>query len=397
MLQFRWVYDCGTSSKPKFLNDQIDNLARHDTGVRDLLFISHFDKDHVSGVTRLIKRVGVRAVVLPYMPLWRRLLIAFDEGLSADDELLGFYRNPAAYLSDLEQGPARIIFVGQEVGEGGEPGPVGEPPAGPVLEVSEGLEGVRDPDPVKADVDPSFESTVGDMRKDLEAMKRSARAEVELLRCGGGLYALGLWEFIPYNDPCAAPRQEKFEKFIEEVTKASDVLIAGESTKTGMDPVKALERIYDSNIGYKNRNKGSLFVYAGPLGAPEVAYRQDLIGSLNRHLAWPLVYLAPGRCGLLLTGDGDLSDDHAFDLLRRHMGPCRMGRIDVLQVMHHGSKKSSRPGRAAQMRPSMSVFCANPDDGRYNHPDAEVVRDFLRYGPTLVDQHQSLWLNYTMD
>lgn len=390
--RFRWVYDCGTSSKQRFVRDQISALAYSDPAKRDLLFLSHFDKDHVSGVTKLIEAVGAWTVVLPYIPLWRRLLIAFDEDLSAGDALMGFYRNPAAYLSGLENGPDRVIFVGPGAVEGGEPGPPREPPAGPLPRGFEGAETETDRGELKTDIDRDLDDTDPETRADIEAMRQSSRAGVELLRRGGGLYALGLWEFVPYNDPSTAPSKEEFADFVDDVNASSEALIAGTSTQTGEDPVKALERSYDTYIGKKNRNKGSLFVYAGPLGRPDVAFLQFLTDRWSE-----LDFFPPGRCSLLLTGDGDLSGDHAFDLLRQHLGRERMGRIDVLQVMHHGSRKNSKPGRAKDIAPSFSVFCANPDDRRYNHPDGEVVRDFLRYRPILVDQNRSLRLDYLIE
>ena len=389
--QFFWVFDCGTSSKQRFLNDQIEEKAQH-YGKHDLLFLSHFDKDHVSGVTRFINKIGARTVVLPYMPLWQRLLIAFDEDLSADDALMAFYRNPAGYLSELENGPDRIIFIGPGAGEGGEPGPVGEPPAGPVDEPDERFDGERSRKELKADIDPNLTQADDETRVDLEAMGNASTAEVEWLKRGGGLYALGLWEFVPYNDPSVAPKADDFCDFVSQVNDASEALVDGNQTVDGKDPVKVLEAIYDEFIDKKNRNKGSLFVYTGPLGRPHMAFPYWVNGDVIIHGDYPR-----GRCSLLLTGDGDLSDDQAFSVMRRHFGRERMARIEVLQVMHHGAKGNTKPGRANDIAPSFSVFCADPHHGPYFHPDAEVVRDFLRFRPILVDQHQHATFGRRLD
>jgi Cft2 family RNA processing exonuclease len=60
----RWVYDCG-SNQTGPLHRQIVCLAN--AGPVDLLFLSHLDSDHISGVEELLKRTQVSETVLPYL------------------------------------------------------------------------------------------------------------------------------------------------------------------------------------------------------------------------------------------------------------------------------------------------------------------------------------------
>lgn len=60
----RWVYDCG-SNQTDALKREIGTVARG--GDIDLLFLSHFDSDHINGVDLLLSQVKVREVVLPYL------------------------------------------------------------------------------------------------------------------------------------------------------------------------------------------------------------------------------------------------------------------------------------------------------------------------------------------
>lgn len=51
-----YVYDCGTSSQDRFIDRELDEYLHSTTrpgpyGL-DIVFISHFDDDHVSGITR---------------------------------------------------------------------------------------------------------------------------------------------------------------------------------------------------------------------------------------------------------------------------------------------------------------------------------------------------------
>src|SRR6056297_3109279 len=48
---YRWVYDCGTSSPQRLVTNAIAELKRDCQGEKiDLLALSHFHNDHISGV-----------------------------------------------------------------------------------------------------------------------------------------------------------------------------------------------------------------------------------------------------------------------------------------------------------------------------------------------------------
>lgn len=68
----RWVYDCGAwrhvgkQALNRCISDYAEKVSAADRSV-DLLFLSHFDVDHVSGVSDLLKKVRVDTVVVPYL------------------------------------------------------------------------------------------------------------------------------------------------------------------------------------------------------------------------------------------------------------------------------------------------------------------------------------------
>ena len=100
---FSWVYDCGTNSSVKrYLLPELDNLlAQHNAPLRariDLVTLSHFDSDHLNGLTELLDRFDVKTLLLPLIPLWKRLELAFAEGVSLSGDSISFYLNPVAYL-----------------------------------------------------------------------------------------------------------------------------------------------------------------------------------------------------------------------------------------------------------------------------------------------------------
>ena len=59
--EFIWVYDCGTSSSQKLLSSCISKMKReYPNEYIDLLAISHFDKDHISGIKELLKNYKIK-------------------------------------------------------------------------------------------------------------------------------------------------------------------------------------------------------------------------------------------------------------------------------------------------------------------------------------------------
>lgn len=116
-----WVYDCGTASSDRHLQASLRHFGQAHTaaGARaiDFAVLSHFDRDHISGFVRLVSQHPIRMVLLPYIPLWQRLVIAAQQSIATDDQLFRFFVNPAGYL---------LATPGQEIGE-----VIFVPPAGP--------------------------------------------------------------------------------------------------------------------------------------------------------------------------------------------------------------------------------------------------------------------------
>lgn len=81
---FVFVYDCGSESTEEHLNREINNLEIPENKI-DLLIISHFHRDHINGITRLLARVEkVDHVVMPYLSLEERLLVLAEYAINND-------------------------------------------------------------------------------------------------------------------------------------------------------------------------------------------------------------------------------------------------------------------------------------------------------------------------
>lgn len=61
------VYDCGSTTNPGLVEECIDHLSE-DIDHINILFISHFDKDHVNSIRYLLSNIQVRQAVTTFIP-----------------------------------------------------------------------------------------------------------------------------------------------------------------------------------------------------------------------------------------------------------------------------------------------------------------------------------------
>lgn len=104
---FRIVYDCGTkTSQEKVHPVKVIQEAFNDSKPIDILFISHFDEDHVSMISELLNQHAIiKLVVLPLLPVEETAVLQAHyrhEGNTIGELLLadpvGFFHNKAAVL-----------------------------------------------------------------------------------------------------------------------------------------------------------------------------------------------------------------------------------------------------------------------------------------------------------
>ncbi|NMM50753.1 MBL fold metallo-hydrolase [Marinigracilibium pacificum] len=125
------VYDCGTSSRKEFLNNEIDLFSDWlpEPRVIDLLFVSHFDFDHVSGLKRLFQKTNIKRIIIPYIKSETRKfnLLSYSEVGDYDEkshltdesdfdleEYQNFLENPESFISNLNNETEIIQINGSE-------------------------------------------------------------------------------------------------------------------------------------------------------------------------------------------------------------------------------------------------------------------------------------------
>jgi hypothetical protein len=369
-----WVYDCGTASSDSLMDGALQTFSGQQIEIGAsrirLCILSHFDRDHVSGVIRLIDRFPVTTLLLPYIPLWQRLVIALEQGVGPDDPLLGFFLDPVVYLTGGRAGRVReIVFV---------------PPAGPDRPTPIAPEDIDgDPGGGALDLELDYGQPPEEAANDPATTAHSG-VSVRFLRPAGRLVVPLLWEFVPYNDAGLAPKSTS--AFLD---AAGPLIAILQSSATGRaTALKDLRQLYDDQFGAtsKLRNLISLFLYSGPLGG--LGLQADLSWTYGLSFTFFMQ-----RVSQIHTGDGTLDEGTRYEEFARFFGVGgRLSRTALFQVMHHGSRHNWHEGIAAKLAPDVSIFSSDPAHRRFRHPHAKVLRDFWRYGATQVDRRRGYWL-----
>ncbi|MBR4531567.1 MBL fold metallo-hydrolase [bacterium] len=113
--QYSFVYDCG--GKNKTIIDDAIKGAKLPSKI-DLLIISHFHKDHINGVLKLIEKHEVKTVILPYLDAKSKVLYIAElkEEKSEDEaELTAFIQDPQDFLKQhSKQHSVKEVFFIKE-------------------------------------------------------------------------------------------------------------------------------------------------------------------------------------------------------------------------------------------------------------------------------------------
>lgn len=377
---YRWVYDCGSSTARRLVTNAIADLKSDCSGSRiDLLTISHFHNDHISGVVELLKAIGAKTVMLPWAPLWHRLLIGFDQGLRADDPEILFFVDPVQYLiQEAGGGFEQVLFVMPSDGEGppfsAEPTFDPEPPED--LDEADKMSGPGESGPYG----------------DLDLIYDHGERRVRRLRPGQAIPVFRVWEFIPYNDPETRPSDPA--DFEAKVVLHRKALLNG-TEKERTAALKNLRGLYEATFGRTAMNDVSLTLFGGAIGAWRGHRYCDcrLHHFLGNCDCWQE---HETKAAILLTGDGNLSSVSKWGALERYLDCRRAVRTSVFQVPHHGSRANWYDGLAAAASPVHSIFSSDPNH-RYGHPHAEVLRDFWNHRAIQVDQHSNFSLSMLLE
>ncbi|GLQ87718.1 hypothetical protein [Dyella flagellata] len=184
---FRWVYDCGADAKKEIIDASVHDLATDWTTKEalDVLVISHFDKDHISGLPTLLTRYKFRRILMPHLPRLVRLCAVLEhlaeENMTRAVELLDFADDPLRYVNRMGgDDVTQIVLVDAPESQ--------EPP------------GQEESDDVGDNTTTALpESDYGEQTRP----DTTGKGGLRLISSGRPLIRTEMWELVPYVDAAA--------------------------------------------------------------------------------------------------------------------------------------------------------------------------------------------------
>ena len=371
---FSFVYDCGASKKQtrltQSIEDFVDVLPMHsDTKPKlDLLIISHFHQDHISGLPKLLKLVDVDMVILPYTAPEMLLLYAIDAE-PLDPFLRTFYSDPVTAIAGY--GVNRIIqCVNNE-------------------------DGYKESRQQSDDYNESrYNQNLDNVKLEFERIidqypiNKTQVQVVQKLQKASVIQAD--WQFLFWND--SKPSQNLTE-YVDEINKYRlknnflDVahLIANPSF------IRTLKKTcINNNI----LNQMSIIVHHRPVNAKaSTLFFNGPNLCNNSKCDCPIMprfyHQRKYNCATLLTGDIELdrlndksdSSSTATEILNEH--------TDVLLVPHHGSGMKW-DAIDYRLKESPVFVLSYGITNQYGHPDATTISNILKNRSNLITVNEGI-------
>ena len=340
------VYDCGTTNPSLPAKQRVVSQSFSKDDVIHILFISHFDKDHISLIDTLKKAVKrIERVVLPLLHDEQKIF------LSNIYKTLGQPR-----LAKLVSDPN--IFFGRETQ----------------------IIGVR----------PNSDTEVGEIPSLNVLEINETRTEIQ---SGTPLTINGFndWVYIPFNYQYKTRSNEFQNKLHNEGVDVGKLKTNSDYLLYGITDVekKKIIGVYNGRGIYKgkgvsgNINENSMFLYSGPSCEKDLHKHSWIRGDYCCDLFRCYVNIDSHshRAACLYTGDGDLNKVDIRKIYRRYWDL-----IGTIQIPHHGSGKSFKatPFDEGGFLCPMSVGNKNS----YGHPSPIVISELFlkRNFPILVTE-----------
>jgi hypothetical protein len=318
---FNVVYDCGAMPLSNNSKSIVSSAFSKNDDI-DILFISHFDYDHVSAISMLVKSVSsIKTVVLPVLDIEEKnLLINVNRVLSLS--ILSLIKNPQGFF-----GPdTKIIYI----------------------KSANDFEDVNSND--------QFINLSDFPYNNLKNTTINSGTE---LRLGGHFN----WMFVPYNFKHKDRQKQLVQKLtcagfdINKMRNDPSYSLCGLTTSTDR---KKLRQIYSQINGSVNEN--SMLVYSGPSSLTE-----DCCSCFCQEKdCCPIDSIFEAGC--IFTGDCDLNKvniQQAYSKFIKHVG--------TIQIPHHGSQHSFDLLAFTGGRSTLFCPVSFGTKNIYGHPSPEVI------------------------
>lgn len=359
LADFMYVYDCGSDPLAGVIRSVESIAARRPSRRLDMLFVSHFDRDHICGIPHLLhekKGLRVDTIVMPYLDDIDRM-IAFGRSAATSSERSAERFHEDAVVDPVGTmarfGPRQIVMLMPEDGDEGGSAFFDLPPADPP---SSGPDGI----PWKGRDTGGWRSASPSARRTPDGATVVQRIEFDV---AAGIE--GGWLLKPHVKRASRQDRDAFCAAVEMLLRwprgsfRDRVKIERERRGLVTKHRTAVSRAYAWTFGDKNET--SLSLYSGP-AKPHTA------GAVLRNSQW----FRSARVGWMGTGDASFKDPLAVQRFQHHYRD-EMDWVTTFMLPHHGSAHNFDPSLFV-VDAELWVAAAQPIHLHWKHPAPEIVK-----------------------
>lgn len=326
------VYDCGSSTGVKCVNDMIK--ATFSKGERiSIVFISHMHSDHINGLEFLIKHCRVEKIFAPYL---------------SPEEI-----NISKCVQFVTK-PKESEFVHEFI----------ENPKQAVERLCDKLD-VKAPMVLRVLPDEDGYSNTQDIPNDNEVSNKYHYSGVPI-KIHIEHYDFMNWTYIPYNLK-NKERKNKFELELSRIgVKISDrdKVLSLLKTQTGRDKLRKVYRKVEGGL-----NTNSLVVYSGPPLFHSEGWQRRVNNSECDYICCCCTYL---KNGCLYLGDFDAKNN--WGCIEAKYADY-WENIGVIQMPHHGSQYNYN---SKILSNNAFLIISAGFNNPYKHPHVKVLKELIR-------------------
>lgn len=319
---FNIVYDCGEWKNSKWATKIVEGSFNQEEEI-DVLFISHFDYDHVNKIEALKENFKIKKVVLPLLHENEKIFLEkiYSKSAPRNKKILQLILNPEEYFGE------DVIIINVDK-----------------FEKKERLK---------------FEK-----KESLEFEKISETITIK----SGTPLKKGDWVYVPYNIEYQTRKAELEEAFkkkkldIEKIRTDKAYL-----TKNR----KNIKEAYDLVKG--NINKNSMLVYSGP------EEEEHKYININYSCKYPPCFFSPiheNRVACIYTGDSNLNEVNINEIYLDYWE-----NIGTIQIPHHGDSRSF-DSQILDKNYWCPISLGNTNT--YGHPSNQLVADISLTGSSPI-------------
>ncbi len=349
--EFNIVYDCGSNNK-KALEKSIDNF---NSKTIDILFISHFHNDHISGIEKLLQKSEIKMIIIPYLLKEEVIIEVSNDLVHSNYESIKFLNY--CYYNQLKNYEYLQNYTFNEK----------------TIEKLNNIKIIKKyPDNDEENLKEYFFEEGIDFYELIEKNEVYAKKPLKINISQSSNRSSKntiLWVYSLYNH-----KSKEYYSKISSKLKEKDIdILKPENYKENIDKIIDVYKEF-----FKNLNDSSMFLYSG---------FEEICKYSNYYSLRYFKYFDNCCCycrdtnvfGCLYTGDANLKKVK-IDIIYK----IYLDKIITFQIPHHGSIHSFDKEVIDKLKYTKNWVVSYGIKNRYRHPHKKLLEIFLRKGIRII-------------